>query len=354
MNNKLKYEIKSNLKKLSDNHPLKIAQKQNSKYYCGFIKFLINFHKVNNDSDKNIKSIIAKIINCETDNIYRYLQVASEFSVLNYVVEKVINNEWEKFIYEPKYNEKKNPECSFKIDNKIVNIEVKCPDMRKMKAEEEAFIKIEVPVRVDGYKRVEFDIRELNNPDIALIHNQDNKLKDYLISAQSKFPLNDEKYFNILVVALESNRYMDKWYNYIFGDGGVFSKNSFVSEDYSHVHAVLLTDVTKMHVLPLDKSNIWDMGKSLNLLFLNPSMQETYIGDFYFKVGMFLFGGNTYNFLKYVDELSNDEKMTNSENPLNQYRKYSLISHFVDEYLKNVNKHCNERGVLALSNLDIN
>lgn len=333
MNNKLNYVIKSNLENLSDNHPLKIAQEQNSEYYCGFIKFLMNFYKVNNDSDKNIKSIIAKIINCETNNIYRYLQVVSEFSVLNYVVEKVINNKWENFIYEPKYNKNKNPECSFKIDDKIVNIEVKCPDMRKLHTEEDAFIKVEIPVRMDGYKRVEKEISELNNPNIALIHNQDNKLKDYLISAQSKFPLNDEKYFNILVIALENNHYMDMWYNYIFGDGGAFSKNSYVNGNYSCVHAILLTDVTKMHVLPLDKSNAWDMGKSLNLLFLNPILQREQIGSFYFEKGMFLFGENTRNFIKYTEKLSNDEEMTNPENPLNQYRKYSLISHFVDDCL---------------------
>ena len=75
----------------------------------------------------------------------------------------------------------------------------------------------------------------------------DNKLKDYIISASNKFPTDSNNYFNILVVSLDIIADLDEWYSYIFGEGGVFTDGSFVSEDYNNVDAILLTTAEAGH-----------------------------------------------------------------------------------------------------------
>lgn len=206
-------------------------------------------------SDKQIKELIDDKIQLESRyNQNYYLQAVSEISILYYILRKYNN----KFLYEPKYNGKKNPECCFDYNGKTINIEVKCHDLTKrIECEEHNTLKIVMPKRIPDYKNVINEVKEIIKPnlnnsnysDVEELSRLDNKLKDFLVSASEKFPKPDNTNLNILVVSLDTIDDLDEWYLYIFGNGGVFTNNSFVLlERYENVDAILLTTVMCGHI----------------------------------------------------------------------------------------------------------
>lgn len=53
------------------------------------------------------------------------------------------------------------------------------------------------------------------NLNVEILDRLDNKLKDYLVLAQKKFPVSDSSNFNILVIAVDIISDMDEWYSYL-------------------------------------------------------------------------------------------------------------------------------------------
>lgn len=309
----IKKIILDRLNKADNKNPLKVAYTNGLRYYKDFIDMLERFKL--NLTDKEVKEIIDKLQLDKKFDEQQYFQSVSEITVLYYILRKYNNN----FIYEPKYNGNKNPECSFKYLNKTINVEVKCPNLSKrIEQERNDKLKLELPERIPNHGEVIEDVINIVEP--CLMDSRysgveekkrlDNKLKVYLESASKKFPETDDKYFNILVISLEIIPDLDEWYLYLFGDDGVFTNNSYVTCDYSNVDAILLTTPVCGHKgdPKFKEINTWNLEETINLLFLNPKKQESDNGKFYFKNAWKIFGDLIYNFNEYLKMLDQQSK----------------------------------------------
>ncbi|MER2172291.1 MAG: hypothetical protein ABS938_16865 [Psychrobacillus psychrodurans] len=332
----------------SDRHPLKQAYLNNHRYYSDFIEVMSVFEE--NLTKKDYKSLLKKLQFDKEYDRQRYLQIVSELNVLYYVL-RFHNNS---FRYEPKYNNGYNPECSFEFMKIDINIEVKCPNMEKRIATEERdTLKIFSAERVPNHKLMINEISKLLGPNIERSGytgveetlRLDNKLKDFLKSAQDKFPVSTDLNFNILIISLEIISDMDEWYSYIFGENGVYTQKSFVEEKYENVDAILITTPVCGHAgwCYYEDTNVWKLEETISLLFLNPDREYTGTGRFYISNGIELFGNLTSEFLCFqqkLDEKAEEkwESITDANSKL-KYIDYKLtemqiVSKFVG-YLKN-------------------
>lgn len=302
-------EINDILKNSKLQHPLYSAFCNNDKYYKDFLNILEDYKRVLNDNEYNkflLKGKLDKSIEPA-----EYLQFAAEVTVVDYIIRTQ-----KCFINEPIYNKKKNPECSFEYDNRIVNIEVKCPNLSKRITQEKlGDVRIYAGERfpdIIRYNDIIDDI-EHNCDSITIqpIDRLDNKLKDYLISAHNKFPNTSEKYFNILIIALDIISDMDEWYSYLFGDYGAFTCNTYIKEDYSNVDAVMITNIQSGHVGNPEyyAINCWALENYLSLIFLDPRKEKKHnLGRYFFESGGTLFGSNTFEFIKFQERLDDLDK----------------------------------------------
>lgn len=178
----------------------------------------------------------------------------------------------------------------------------------------------------------------------------DNKLKDYLVSGQDKFPASDDNNFNILVIALDIISDVDEWYSYIYGSNGVFTKNTFVDESYDKVDAILLSTPVCGHKawISLPNVNVWKLEETFNLILLHSDREHTETGKYYISDGIDLFGNLSRDFFIFQQklDLKSEEKWSGYDGNLEyRYIEFKLtdlqiITEFT-EYLKN---NCNLPG----------
>lgn len=222
------------------------------------------------------------------------------------------------FKYEPKYNNGYNPECFFEFGGKIINLEVKCPNMdKRIEKEQRGTVKIYTAERIPDHQKIINELTNIIEPNLKSngfsgveeIHRMDNKLKDFLVSAQAKFPISEDSNFNILAISLDIISDLDEWYSYIFGNNGAFTNQSFIKEEYANVDAILLTTPVCGHIRwsCYDKINVWGLEETVNLLFLNPDRETSETGRFYFEEGLNLFGSLTKEFLIFQEKLDIQE-----------------------------------------------
>ena len=294
-------------------HPIVSAARKGNRYWIDFLSVIKDYKNVLNEQEYN--NFLNKSRLDRKISVAQYLQFSAEVTVVDYIIRN-----YSEFINEPKYNEKKNPECSFNYKGRTVNIEVKCPDFTKrMKQECSEDIKIyaaeRFPQKEDYYsvKRIiESNIK--GGGGIQTVDRLDNKLKDYLKSAHGKFPPSSIHNFNILVIALETVRDMDEWYLYFFGENGAFTDKTYILEDYSNVDAVLLTNVQSGHRTSdaFPNTNCWQLESYISLLFLDPRKQDVFeLGKYYSGIVADLFGGLTYDFLSFQCKLDYNNEIRN-------------------------------------------
>ena len=286
-------------------HPIVVAATKGNRYWNDFLKVNKNYESVLNKQEYN--SFLNKSqLNGEI-TMAQYIQFASEATIIDYIIRN-----YSGFKNEPKYNDKKNPECSFEYADRTINIEVKCPDLSKRIVQEDSEgIKLFSAERFpnkDCYMQIqefiESNIRD--GQSIQNIERLDNKLKDYLISAHKKFPISNIQNFNILGVAVAIIQDMVEWDSYLFGDKGAFTNKTYITDVYSNVDAVLLTNVQYGHMADdVDlNTNCWKLENYLSLLFLDPRKEKCNgLGDYYKNSALDLFGGMTRNFLLFQYEL---------------------------------------------------
>jgi len=296
-------------------HPIVVAATKDNRYWHDFLKVNEDYKSVLNEQEYN--SFLNKSqLNCPI-KMAQYVQFASEATIINYII-----RHYSGFKNEPKYNDKKNPECSFEYVDRTINIEVKCPNLFERIAQEDTEgIKLFAAERFpnkDSYikmtKFIESNIRD--GQTAKNIERLDNKFKDYLISAHKKFPISNSQNFNILVVALDIIQDMDEWYSYLFGDNGAFTNKTYITDVYSNVDAVLLTNVQHGHMADDVDLNIncWALENYISLLFLDPRKEKCYgLGDYYKKYALELFGGMTRDFLFFQYELDQGNVERNKE-----------------------------------------
>ncbi len=303
---KIEEYFEKKLKNADDKHPLKISCKVNDKYYKDFIELLEDFN--NHLKDKEMIELIDKLQLKSDFNQPKYLQFVSEITILYYILCKHNCD----FKYEPTYNGKKNPECSFRYRDKTINIEVKCPDLSsKIESDMNKNMKISFQGRVPSecYSEAKEGMNYIINTSnlegsdyngFEIEKRLDNKLKDYIISASEKFPKDENGYFNILAISLNTPGDLDDWYSYILGYGGVFTNESFVDENYDNVDAILLTNIQSGHIRWKEDNgkDLWNLEKYINLIFLNP--QKAKDNKFYYEYATSIFGDMTEKFNAYV------------------------------------------------------
>lgn len=298
-----------------DNYPLKIAYKKQHRYYYDFVTVVKTFKQIL--SIKQFNELVDKFQLAKSFNQQRYLQTVSEITILYYVL-RYCNAE-HNFIYEPKYNGGYNPECSFAYMDKTVNLEVKCPNLEKrIEIQNKNTLKIFPAERISQHKEIINELSDIIKPKIqdsaySGVEEEkrlDNKLKDYLISSQKKFPVSDNSNFNILAISLDIVSDLDEWYSYVFGNNGAFTHNSFISEKYDNVDAILLTTPACGHVRweMYGKINVWSLEETVNILLLNPDREHSKTGDYYIKYGMSMFGELTKEFLMFQQKLDEQAK----------------------------------------------
>ena len=286
-------------------HPIFVAATKDNRYWHDFLNVNKHYESVLNKQEYN--SFLNKSQLNGQISMAQYIQFASEATIIDYIIRN-----YSGFKNEPKYNDKKNPECSFEYADRTINIEVKCPDLSKRIAQEDSEgIKLFSAERFpnkDCYMQIqefiESNIRD--GQSIQNIERLDNKLKDYLISAHKKFPISNIQNFNILVVAVDIIQDMDEWYSYLFGENGAFTNKTYITDVYSNVDAVLLTNVQYGHMADdVDlNTNCWKLENYLSLLFLDPRKEKCNgLGDYYKNSALDLFGGMTRNFLLFQIEL---------------------------------------------------
>lgn len=296
-------------------HPIAVAATKDNRYWYDFLKVNEDYKSVLNEQEYN--NFLKKSQLNYPITMAQYLQFASEATIVNYII-----RHYKEFKNEPKYNDKKNSECSFKYGDRTINIEIKCPDLFERIAQEDTEgIKLFPAYRFpnkDSYikmtKFIESNIRD--GQTTKNIKRLDNKLKDYLISAHKKFPISNSQNFNILVVALDIIQDMDEWYSYLFGDNGAFTNKTYITDVYSNVDAVLLTNVQYGHMTDdVDLNmNCWALENYISLLFLDPRKEKRYgLGDYYEKYALDLFGGMTRDFLFFQYELDQGNVERNKE-----------------------------------------
>ncbi len=323
-------DIESLVKGADDDFPLKQALLGRHRYYADFLNTMLIFQK--NLTKKEYESVLKKFQFSKKYDRQRYLQTVSEINVLYYIL-RIYNNQ---FKYEPKYNNGYNPECSFEFGGKIINLEVKCPNMEKRIEEEQRdTVKIFSAERIPEHQAIINELTNIIEPNlknngfsgIGEIHRMDNKLKDFLISAQAKFPISEDSNFNILAISLDIISDLDEWYSYIFGDNGVFTDKTFIKEKYANVDAILLTTPICEHTRwsCYNEINVWRLEETVNLLFLNPDRETSETGRFYFEELLNLFGSMTKEFLIFQEKLEIQESKK-----WNSIPNYSLQDRYID------------------------
>lgn len=324
----------------NEGFPLTDAYKANHRYYNDFINMMNYFSE--NLSERAYKDIEKKFLTGSMAGGQVYLQTVSELTVLYYI----LRNYSIQFEYEPKYNGNYNPECSFFLADKIINVEVKCPDMvKRMNIEQHTTLKLVLSERIPDFENVVGDLKKIIEPilpntqytGLEVIPRMDNKLKDFLESSQKKFPAGNE-YFNILVITLDILPDVDEWYNYIFDNNGVFTDKSYIESNYNNVDSILLTTPVCGHRNWSNHTaeNIWELEQTLSLLLLDPRKEHTDKGKFYITKGISIFGNHTYDFFKYLQFLDSTGEVSTSD--VGFHEKYhhfklnelSIVSNYIN------------------------
>lgn len=323
------------IQKGDDKFPLTKAYRNGSRFYSDFIAMIKTFEA--NLSVKEQKSIYDKISAAYLNEDYQvYLQCNCELIVLYYVLRKYHSS----FKYEPTYNGRFNPECSFEHNGVVVNIEVKTPNYKKrIEQERNNTLKIYSAERIPDHEEV---IEELSNmvnlsdtayDGIEELSRLDNKLKDFLEHSQKKFPSGDA-YYNILVIAVEIVSDVDEWYSYILGDNGVFTNSSYVELNYDNVDAILLcTPIAGLNAWEkYPDINVWQLEETINLI-INDTRKEGGKKEKYYNENVVdMFGTFTRGFVSYLISLDENlpSKPTRKNYLLHRIADSSVVSDYAE------------------------
>ena len=317
-------------------HPLTSEMSLEGKYGKDFQSALQDFKPVL--TEKEFNRLLKKTQLGPINTLNQHLQFSAEFTVVYYIIRN-----YRGFKYEPQYNGKKNPECSFEYEGRTINVEVKCPDFSKRIDQEsvegiKSYAVDRLPTK-EAYSQT-IKTMEKSGVHIQSMDRLDNKLKDFLISAHSKFPDSNILNFNVLVIALETNSDMDEWYSYLSGPKGAFTDSSYITENYSNVDAVLITNLQAGHHA-IDNGqdiNRWKLENYISLLFLNPLKEKCYgLGDYYKNKAIDLFGMQTRDFLQFLKELdeinqAQDNDTNNIISSMSRIYGQNLIKYIFSRY----------------------
>lgn len=188
------------------------------------------------------------------------IQLLSELYVIRHLVSSCPNGS--EFIHEPKAEgSEKNPEIGITTQNKKLFFEVKCRQYIEHH-NNRGSAAIEIPSRMDGILDLANSIK---SEDETIVLPRDNVIKDFLISAESKFSCfkkEDPSALCILVIAWDDFAY-EPISSLINNASGLLTERSFFKENdsavqFGNIDGILITRISHQLVrstrneLPVD------------------------------------------------------------------------------------------------------
>ncbi|MBB1485810.1 hypothetical protein [Oceanospirillum sediminis] len=267
------FSLKELLPKIKpDNHYLSIPSANYDSYIEDLNKIINKLKAVT--TEYKAKELIDKKLQFNTKkfNEAQFIQTACELTSMN----ELLSRNDISFNYEEQVTPPQDIDFSIKIKNRKINVEVKCPSYQPENKEDitlKSVGRIKDRVALDNTIKKISDIIEGSGKKICIEKSMDNKLKDYLKSAQRKLKNSNESDTNILIVCCDNAIDMMRWFLYLHGSQGLFTENSFVDRiEYNRVDYVLLTNIFHRHNKYFDNTIItdhWKLSKSFNLLYPN-------------------------------------------------------------------------------------
>jgi hypothetical protein len=254
----------------ADNHPLKNAPQS---YIIGFAKAANAVY-----SENRIEAILQEkfgIPNYSAFSLDRYLQSASELSVQHHLLQQqsARNVQIERKVHPPK-----DVDAYYEVKDVRVSLEVKCAvEAETASGSTEIRTAGRVPDYRGRYEEIEALLRSADaNAKTSLGKNKDNTLKDFLLSAHSKFrPDSGLDDLNLLLVACDSPYNMNCWYSYLRGEGGFFTASRICPpSEFELVDVVVLSSLKYAHTKGR-QSHDWSLRDVLLLPICNPAARKS-------------------------------------------------------------------------------
>lgn len=196
----------------------------------------------------------------------------------------LVNSDFD-FCTEKKVATTGNYDVDFQIKCEYTfNVEIKCPNVDDTPSENKIrihpeFRTIDKETFQAALKTLEADLLkpallkpEFKYDGFAMDKINDNKLVEYLKSAQNKFPNSTEEICNVLVIGTTTKEIQD-YFSYLYnGFTGIFGgeKPIMPPEKYSKVDVVVLSNMVDGHYSQINEFNSWRLENYFNLMLVNP------------------------------------------------------------------------------------
>ncbi len=157
------------------------------------------------------------------------------------------------------------------------------------------------PNHLESFNTLNSQLKAVN-PDVSLElgKNKDNTLKDFLVSAHSKFsPASNVDDLNILFVACDDYFNVQAWYFYLWLNEGLFTNRTFYPfSEYSLVDVVILSSLKYCHA-HAQVTHDWTLNDVFLLPIVNPFRRKTSLPATILN-GLGIFDHHLEEFLNYV------------------------------------------------------
>lgn len=288
-------DIHSKISQLSNKHVLKAAPES---YVAGFIAAATNVYP-----PAQLEKILQNKFFIPDDSKFDlqvFLQSASELTVQNHLKS---NEHAKKVAIEKQVHPPKDVDCYYEVEGSHVSLEVKCA-VEKPANEKALTLKTagRIPNHRESFSELKGQLEVAqSDKSLELGRNKDNTLKDFLISAHSKFSpasgvgVDD---LNILFVACDDYFNMQDWFFYMFAQQGLFTKDPFhPTADFGLVDVVILSNVKYCHTRGKDHHD-WTLKDVFILPFLNPNRRLSALSESILK-GLSVFDHHLKKFSDY-------------------------------------------------------
>lgn len=226
-----------------------------------------------------------------------FLQSACELTVQNHAA---LSGEAGNVEIEKQMNPPKDVDAYFEVNHTKVSIEVKCA-VEPPPPEAQVILRIagRVPNHEESFAQLS-ERMSAARVTLGKAKNKDNTLKDFLLSANSKFsPNSDNDHLNILFVGCEDYFNIQHWYFYLFENEGLFTRESFhPTGEFALVDLVILSNLKYCHTLLRDTHD-WSLDQVFILPIINPFSRKGVVSGTILD-GLSIFDHHLHSFNSYT------------------------------------------------------
>ena len=289
--------------------------------------------------------LLTKLQLGKVSDLQQYYQAVCEIMLWSCFAEQGYKFETDKKISEENHSD---VDIQVRYDDWTFNIEVKCPIVQAS-AEKDSLVlsplfrTVEKNTFDEGITILCKDVLEpaiqktgSGFKDIRIEKNNDNKLVEYLRSAQTKFKNSDEKTLNILFVGLPLKQ-MAYYYGYLEnGYTGIFTGCNPImrAEEYNKTNIIVLSSMVEGHLYCDDSYDPWDLKNYFNLFLINPHTATPAKHALYAQV-LKMIPNDTIRFeeffVKFYESAKNEERAS-KEAISAETLMLLLFPHYLDQY----------------------